>query len=212
MPGKNFQHAREKAVGHSGEKSSVVSRRDGRPEVLPNAALQPCWEPRIPFLPYEWQSFPLPRSGGRCPPHPREKWPFPDRLPNGELAAIRPTGRSFLPSKIFPDRHLILDSQNSRVYITLHIAAVAQLDRATGYEPVGREFESLQPHQIFQGLTKFFRESFSFGSPFCPSPVPPFRRMEKFCAVLRERRNTTFFLTHFPYLTVPFSNLIKQLF
>ena len=31
-------------------------------------------------------------------------------------------------------------------------ALVAQLDRATGYEPVGREFESLQAHHIFQGL------------------------------------------------------------
>ena len=169
--------------------------------------IQPCNPVGSPASPF----FRTNGSPSRCrgaaegaPPHLREKWPFPDRLPNGELATIRQTGRSFPPPKIFPDRHLILDSQNSRVYITLHIAAVAQLDRATGYEPVGREFESLQPHQIFQGLTKFFRESFSFGSPFCPSPVPPFRRMEKFCAVLRERRNTTFFLPHFSYCIAPF--------
>ncbi len=32
-------------------------------------------------------------------------------------------------------------------------AAVAQLDRATGYEPVGQEFESLQPRHKFQGFT-----------------------------------------------------------
>lgn len=48
-------------------------------------------------------------------------------------------------------------------------AAVAQLDRATGYEPVGQEFESLQPHQIrkqepgWQRPGSFFvRESVSF--------------------------------------------------
>ncbi len=32
---------------------------------------------------------------------------------------------------------------------TLVSALVAQLDRATGYEPVGRAFESLQARQIF---------------------------------------------------------------
>jgi hypothetical protein len=31
-------------------------------------------------------------------------------------------------------------------------APVAQLDRAPGYEPGGREFESLRAHQFFQPL------------------------------------------------------------
>lgn len=39
-------------------------------------------------------------------------------------------------------------------------AAVAQLDRATGYEPVGREFESLQAHHKFQGVTGYYRNPF----------------------------------------------------
>lgn len=39
-------------------------------------------------------------------------------------------------------------------------ALVAQLDRATGYEPVGREFESLQARHIFQGLMKRIHKSF----------------------------------------------------
>ena len=39
-------------------------------------------------------------------------------------------------------------------------AAVAQLDRATGYEPVGREFESLQPHQKFEGFMMYNHKSF----------------------------------------------------
>ena len=33
-------------------------------------------------------------------------------------------------------------------------APVAQLDRVTGYEPVGRGFESLLAHQSFSILTK----------------------------------------------------------
>ena len=37
-------------------------------------------------------------------------------------------------------------------------AAVAQLDRVTGYEPVGRGFESLQPYQ---------KESSERMAPFC---------------------------------------------
>ena len=32
-------------------------------------------------------------------------------------------------------------------------APVAQLDRVPGYEPVGREFESLRARQILQGLS-----------------------------------------------------------
>ena len=35
-------------------------------------------------------------------------------------------------------------------------APVAQLDRATGYEPVGRAFESLRVHQILPRFTRGF--------------------------------------------------------
>ena len=42
-------------------------------------------------------------------------------------------------------------------------AAVAQLDRVTGYEPVGRGFESLQPYQLVASVislaTSFFYKS-----------------------------------------------------
>ena len=36
----------------------------------------------------------------------------------------------------------------------MYNALVAQLDRVTGYEPVGRGFESLLAHQSFSILTK----------------------------------------------------------
>ncbi len=39
-------------------------------------------------------------------------------------------------------------------------ALVAQLDRATGYEPVGRAFESLQARHKFQGLMIFISPFF----------------------------------------------------
>ena len=53
-------------------------------------------------------------------------------------------------SREFPKKRL---TEPGRPTIPLsRDAAVAQLDRATGYEPVGREFESLQAHHIFQGL------------------------------------------------------------
>ena len=39
-----------------------------------------------------------------------------------------------------------LDSVSCFLYIAFHDALVAQLDRATGYEPVGQEFESLRAH------------------------------------------------------------------
>jgi hypothetical protein len=35
---------------------------------------------------------------------------------------------------------------NGRLLLPIQIAPLAQLDRATGYEPVGREFESLRAH------------------------------------------------------------------
>ncbi len=48
-----------------------------------------------------------------------------------------------LPFFILVYYHL---SKNKRFIIT--IAALAQLDRATGFEPVGREFESLTPRHF----------------------------------------------------------------
>src|SRR5215813_7696338 len=47
-------------------------------------------------------------------------------------------------------------------------APLAQLDRATGYEPVGREFESLRAHHLFQAFTKLLVATFSNLSVFCP--------------------------------------------
>ena len=41
----------------------------------------------------------------------------------------------------------------------IYIAPVAQLDRVPGYEPGGREFESLRARQLKQGLA-------NFGEPF----------------------------------------------
>ena len=43
-----------------------------------------------------------------------------------------------------------LDVMRGRSYLHFSVALVAQLDRATGYEPVGREFESLLAHQNFR--------------------------------------------------------------
>ena len=40
----------------------------------------------------------------------------------------------------------MLDSVSCFLYRASHDALVAQLDRATGYEPVGQEFESLRAH------------------------------------------------------------------
>lgn len=61
-------------------------------------------------------------------------------------------------SREFPKKRL---TEPGRPTIPLsRDAAVAQLDRATGYEPVGREFESLQPHQNFEGLMMNNHESF----------------------------------------------------
>ena len=61
-------------------------------------------------------------------------------------------------SREFPKKRL---TEPGRPTIPLsRDAAVAQLDRATGYEPVGREFESLQPHPNFEGLMMNNHESF----------------------------------------------------
>ena len=40
----------------------------------------------------------------------------------------------------------MFDRAGRLLYIAFHDALVAQLDRATGYEPVGQEFESLRAH------------------------------------------------------------------
>ena len=45
----------------------------------------------------------------------------------------------------------MLDSVSCFLYIASHDALVAQLDRATGYEPVGQEFESLRAHHANSG-------------------------------------------------------------
>src|ERR1039457_2186646 len=42
------------------------------------------------------------------------------------------------------------------------IASVAHLDRALGFEPRGREFESRRAHQPYQGFPVNRREQFSF--------------------------------------------------
>ena len=42
----------------------------------------------------------------------------------------------------------MLDGHTRFAYVGGCRALVAQLDRATGYEPVGREFESLRAHHI----------------------------------------------------------------
>ncbi len=52
---------------------------------------------------------------------------------------------------------------SSRQYNQLY-APVAQLDRVLGYEPSGREFESLRARQIRKGVT--------IGGPFFDSGTP----------------------------------------
>ncbi len=47
-----------------------------------------------------------------------------------------------------------LDLIDNLKYKKPSYAPVAQLDRATDYESVGREFESLLAHQIFQGINQ----------------------------------------------------------
>src|ERR1039458_365260 len=59
-------------------------------------------------------------------------------------------------------------------------APVAQLDRAAGFEPVGREFESLRAHHLTQGCSVSWRQDWralqirilpgmpEVGSPFAP--------------------------------------------
>ena len=51
----------------------------------------------------------------------------------------------------------------------MRYAAVAQLDRVTGYEPVGRGFESLQPYHIVADVyrsRRFFIKTAVLGLPW----------------------------------------------
>ena len=50
--------------------------------------------------------------------------------------------------KMNEDHKKMLDGHGGFAYVGGCRALVAQLDRATGYEPVGREFESLRAHHI----------------------------------------------------------------
>ena len=45
-----------------------------------------------------------------------------------------------------------VDAQRGAMLIFLNRAPVAQLDRASGYEPEGREFESLRAHHPFHAI------------------------------------------------------------
>ena len=47
----------------------------------------------------------------------------------------------------------MFDRAGRLLYIAFHDALVAQLDRATGYEPVGQEFESLRAHHFSRDFT-----------------------------------------------------------
>src|SRR5271157_1701375 len=48
------------------------------------------------------------------------------------------------------------------------IAPLAQLDRASGYEPEGREFESLRAHHLFKHLPMSLADQIGQLSAFCP--------------------------------------------
>ena len=49
------------------------------------------------------------------------------------------------------------------VYNQRLCAAVAQLDRVSGYEPEGRGFNSCQPHQMFEALDRKIKGFLLFG-------------------------------------------------
>ena len=70
--------------------------------------------------------------------------------------------------------------------VRIKIAPVAQLDRVTGFEPVGREFESLQARQIKKAgfIPAFFiccdwGQDESFCSTELPGAIQNFERSEK---------------------------------
>ena len=54
-------------------------------------------------------------------------------------------------------------------------AAVAQLGRVTGYEPVGRGLESLQPYQLVASVVSLATSFFHKSLPCAHAAVPRFR-------------------------------------
>ena len=81
-------------------------------------------------------------------------------------SAIPKAGRqaaAFAQKMIFCAK--VFDRTGRLLYIAFHNALVAQLDRATGYEPVGQEFESLRAHH------KKRKRSAVTGWPLFSSPV-----------------------------------------
>ena len=60
------------------------------------------------------------------------------------IGRLATTGRPFSFPVKKPKKCLTFPGRTTNVHF--HQALVAQLDRATGYEPVGREFESLRAH------------------------------------------------------------------
>ena len=78
---------------------------------------------------------------------------------------------NFLLNVIFPIDISAYICYNIRVVRIQH-APVAQLDRVTGYEPVGRGFESLLARLMNTGTLKYFRVSVFLCLPFkCKSNV-----------------------------------------
>ena len=75
----------------------------------------------------------------------------------------RKAGAAFAQKMIFCAK--VFDRTGRLLYIAFHNALVAQLDRATGYEPVGQEFESLRAHH------KKRKRSAVTGWPLFSSPV-----------------------------------------
>ena len=79
-------------------------------------------------------------------------------------------GLHFAPSPaIFSEKNdndkKTLDGHGAFSYVDGCWALVAQLDRATGYEPVGREFESLRAHHFED------RKACRNGKPFLLVPI-----------------------------------------
>ncbi len=64
------------------------------------------------------------------------------------------------------NRKKTLDVHTCFAYVDSCRALVAQLDRATGYEPVGREFESLRAHHFED------QKACRKGKPFLFAPFP----------------------------------------
>ena len=77
-------------------------------------------------------------------------------MPMQEPSFHRRSGRKCFGATADDGREIFL-SENLRynrtaVFLTPRFAPLAQLDRASGYEPEGREFESLRAHHLFSHL------------------------------------------------------------